>query len=116
MTLTSRGRVAIATLIVALAFAAAFVVAKASAGGTSSARMPTPVVLTSEPAKVQGVTLTYTPPPLHRAPHQSAPTPSAPAVTPAETTSPAPTPPSSAPPAGGGGSGGGKGGGTVIVG
>ncbi len=47
MTATARGRVAIAALIVVLAFGAAFAVRKATAGSSKAASLPAPLVLPS---------------------------------------------------------------------
>lgn len=118
MTASSRGRVALAALIAALAFGAAFAVRSATAGSTHSPPLPTPLLLQSTPVHASGLALPAAAlPALRRPPHQTAPTPSpaaSPAPAPSPTPSPAPAPsaPSTpaAPPSGGGG------GGPVIVG
>jgi len=120
MTATARGRVAIAALITALMFGAAFAVRKATAGGTSAPALPTPLVLPSTPVHASGIALPVVVlpalrrPPRPAAPAQSTPssTPAAPTPTPAAPSTPAPSTPA-APPSGGGG--GGKGG-PVLVG
>jgi hypothetical protein len=121
MTATSRARVAIAALIAALAFGAAFAVRRATAGAANSPSMPTPVVLPSTPVHASGLALpAASPPALHRPPHPATPAQStAPSPTPAAPT-PEPAAPSApaAPPSGGGGGGGGgsgEGSGPVIV-
>jgi hypothetical protein len=106
MTATSRGRVAIATLIVALAFGAAFAVRKATAGSTTHVpALPTPIVLPSSTTRAAGVALPVVAlPALHRPPHPAAPAQStAPSSTPAPAT-PTPAVPSTpaSPPSGGG--------------
>jgi len=114
MTATSRGRVAIAALIAALAFGAAFAVRKATAGAAHAPALPTPLVLPSTPVHVPGLApAAVALPALRRPPHPAAPAQgTAPSPTPAAPT-PAPAAPSTpaAPP-----SGGGKGGGPVLVG
>jgi hypothetical protein len=118
MTLTSRGRLVTAIVIVALAFAAAFVVGRASAGSGGQQPMPARITPATQHVKVHVVALPSTLPALRAKPHEAAPAtekssqPSAPAQT---TTSPSVTPHTSSPPSGGGGGGGG-GGGKVVVG
>jgi hypothetical protein len=120
MTATSRGRVAIAVLIAALAFGAAFAVRKATAGAVHAPAMPAPLVLRSTSVRVTGVTLAPAAlPVLRHAPHPVAPAqsaaPSSTPVAPAQSTpSPAPAPAAPSQPAAP--SGGGKGGGPVLVG
>jgi hypothetical protein len=113
MTATSRGRVAIAALIAALVFGAAFAVRRATAGAAHAPPQPTSVVLPSTPVHASGLALPAAVlPALRRAPHPAAPAQStAPSPTPAAPT-PAPAAPSTpaAPPSGG------KGGGPVLVG
>ncbi len=121
MTATSRGRMALAALIVVLVFGAAFAVRKATAGGSSAAALPTPLVLPSTPVPASGLALPVVAlPALHRQPHPTAPTqstaPSSTPATPAPTTPAAPAAPAApstpaAPP-----SSSGKGSGPVIVG
>jgi hypothetical protein len=111
MTATSRGRVAIAALIAALVFGAAFAVRKATAGGTPAPALPMPVVLPSTPVHASGLALpAVVLPALHRPPHPTAPAQSAPAPssTPAAPAPAAPTPaaPTPAAPPSGGGKGG----------
>jgi hypothetical protein len=114
MTATSRGRVAIAALIVALVFGAAFAVRSATAGTAHTQPLPAPVVLHSTPVRVSRLALPATAlPALRHAPHPTAPAQStAPSSTPAPAT-PAPAAPSTpaAPP-----SSGGKGSSPVLVG
>ncbi|MGH2854214.1 MAG: hypothetical protein ACRDLF_08500 [Solirubrobacteraceae bacterium] len=113
MTATSRGRVAIAALVAALAFGAAFAVHKATAGAAHSPPLPTPIVLPSTPVHASGLALPAAALPALRRPPRPAPTQStAPSPTPAAP-APAPAAPSTpaAPP-----SSGGKGSGPVLVG
>jgi len=104
MTATARGRVAIAALIAALMFGAAFAVRKATAGGTSAPALPTLLVLPSTPVPTSGVALpAVVLPALHHPPRPAAPAQStAPSPTPA-TPTPTPAAPSTpaAPPSGG---------------
>ncbi len=111
MTATSRGRVAIAALIVALVFGAAFAVRRATAG-TSQAPLPAPVAISTALVPVTGLAPAAAAPALRHPPQPTAPArTTAPSTAPAPTPTPAPTPapaaPSkpAAPPSGGGGSG-----------
>jgi hypothetical protein len=105
---TSRGRVAIAALVVVLVFGATFAVRRATAGSAQAAPLPAPLVVSSTPVHISGLAPTATPPALRRPPHPNTPTPTstpAPASTPAPSSTPAPAPstPSqpAAPPSGG---------------
>ncbi|HYM55522.1 MAG TPA: hypothetical protein VES97_09180, partial [Solirubrobacteraceae bacterium] len=76
MTASSRGRLAIAALIAALAFAAAFAVRRASAGGAHAPARPAPAVLSSTPVQASGVGLPAAAlPALRRPPRLAAPPP-----------------------------------------
>jgi hypothetical protein len=121
MTATSRGRVAIAVLIAALAFGAAFAVRSATAGTSHAPALPVPVALPSTPVRASGIALPAAAlpalrrPPRPAAPAQSttpSPTPATPTPTPAAPSAPA----APAAPPSGGGSGGGGGSGPVLVG
>jgi hypothetical protein len=109
----SRGRAAIAALIVVLAFGAAFAVRKATAGGTSTPAAPAPFVLHSTAVPASGVALPVVAlPALAHPPRPAAPAPSAPSSTPAAPTpapaapsTPAPSTPAAPPSSGGGGKG-----------
>jgi hypothetical protein len=118
MTATSRGRVAIAALIAALAFGAAFAVRGATAGTSDAPPLPASIVLPSTPVHASGLALGAAAlPALRRPPRTTAPAQSpAPSSTPA-TPTPTPAAPSTpaAPPSGGGGKGGGSNG-PVLVG
>jgi hypothetical protein len=118
MTATSRGRVAIAVLIAALAFGAAFAVRKATAGAVHAPAMPAPLVLRSTSVRVTGVALAPAAlPALRHAPHSAAPAQSvAPSSTPAAPAQSTPSPAPAAPSQPAAPSGGGKGGGPVLVG
>jgi hypothetical protein len=118
MTATSRGRVAIAALIVALVFGAAFAVRRATAGTAHAQPLPAPIALPATPVSAPGLALPATAPPALRRPPRSAaptrgatpsPTPAAPTPAPAEPSAPS-TP--ATPPSGGGKGGGGP----VLVG
>jgi|SRR5580693_710572 hypothetical protein len=113
MTATARGRVAIATLVVAIVFGAAFVARKATAGTSHTQPLPTPVALPATPVHTPGVALPVVAlPALRRPPHPAAPaqstapgsTPAAPTSTPAAPSTAAPSTPA-APPSSGGKSG-----------
>jgi hypothetical protein len=121
MTATARGRVTIAVLVGALAFAAAFAVRKATAGTTNTPALPAPLVLPATAPHAAGVALPVDAlPTLRHPPHPVAPVQStAPSPTPATPTqgapnptpaAPAPSQPATPP------SGGGKGSGPVLVG
>lgn len=119
----SRGRAAIAALIVVLVvFGASFGVRKATASSTQAAPLPATLVVSSTPVHVSGITQPATPPALHHPPHSTAPTPAstpAPANTPAPATTPESTPtPTPAPstPSKSSTPSGGKGSGPVLVG
>jgi hypothetical protein len=93
MTASSRGRVAVAALIAVLVFAAAFLVRKATAGGSHTPAQPAPLVLTSTSVHVSGVSLpASTLPALRHAPHASAPA-ASPASPASPSTAPAPAEP-----------------------
>jgi hypothetical protein len=123
MTLTQRRGTALAALGLALAFGAAFLVGRASAGGSGSSEGPTHVVLAPAHVTVHGAVPAAELPPMHAERHHTevAPptsTPSAPSTAPAAPSES--TPPSTGGSSGGGGgsSGGGSsggGGGPVIV-
>jgi hypothetical protein len=120
MTATTRGRVAIAVLLAALAFGAAFAVRSATAGGTSEPAAPTPLALPATPVPASGVALPVVALPALRRPPRPV---TAPSSTPASTPAPASTPPPAAPaapapstPATPPSSGGGSGKGPVLVG
>jgi hypothetical protein len=114
MTLTSRGRLATVIVAVVLAFAAAFVVGRASAGSRGQQPTPARVVPSKERVKIRGLTLPSTLPALRQKPREGNPSSPAreksnPSSAPTETTSPSVTPHSSPSPSGGGG-------GKVVVG
>lgn len=113
MTVSPARRLALASVIVVVAFAAGLLVRKASAGSTSAAPLPTPIVLSPSTVKIQGVSLPSPPPALHRQVHRSAPpsqsSPGTQSPVPTQTAPPSVTPKSSTPPSS-------TGGGTVIVG
>jgi hypothetical protein len=114
----SRGRAAIAALIVVLVvFGASFGVRKATASSTQAAPLPATVVVSTTPVHVSAIAAPATPPALHHPPHStttapaSTPTPTstpAPSTTPESTSTPTPapsTPSKSSTPSGGKGSG-----------
>jgi hypothetical protein len=114
----SRGRAAIAALIVVLVvFGASFGVRKATASSTTAPPLPAPMVVSTTPVHVSAIAAPATPPALHHPPHSTAPAPAStptpastppPSTTPESTSTPTPTPstPSkSSTPSGGKGSG-----------
>jgi hypothetical protein len=108
MTLTSRGRVATVVVIVVLAFAAAFVVGRASAGSGSQQLAPTHIAPSTTHLQVRGLTLPSTLPTLHPKPSEPKPASSGagkstPSPAPAESPSPSVAPKSTPAPSGGGG-------------
>ena len=98
----SRGRAAIAALIVVLVvFGASFGVRKATASSTQAAPLPATVVVSTTPVHVSAIAAPATPPALHHPPHSSTPAPAstpkptstpAPSTTPESTSTPTPTP------------------------
>lgn len=119
----SRGRAAVAALIVVVVvFGASFAVRKATAGGASAAPLPAPLVIPATPVHVSGIAVPTTPPALHRPPHSAAPAPAStptpssaptPSSTPESTSTPTPAPSTPSKPAA---PSGGKGSGPVLVG
>jgi hypothetical protein len=95
MTASLRGRVAIATLVAVVVFAAAFAVRRASAGTTKSPSQPATLSLPATQVHVTGVALpAASVPALRRPPHVVTNTPSTtPATTTPATTTPAPSTP-----------------------
>jgi hypothetical protein len=107
MTLTPRGRLLTVITVVALAFVAAFVVGRASAGSGSQQPGPTRIVPSTTTLQVHGLTTPATLPALHQKP--GAPKPSTPGAgqgtpspAPVETPSPSVAPKSTPPPSSGG--------------
>jgi len=121
----SRGRAAIAALIVVLVvFGASFGVRKATASSSRAAPLPATVVVSTTPVHVSAITAPATPPALHHPPHSTTPAPAstptqtstpapAPSTTPESTSTPAPTPSTPSKPST---PSGGKGSGPVLVG
>lgn len=107
MTLTSRGHVATLIVIVALAFAAAFVVGRASAGSGAQQPAPTRIAPSTTRLQIHGRTLPSTLPTLRQKPHEGKPASSATEQSkstsaPAETSSPSGAPHTTPSPSGGG--------------
>ena len=107
----SRGRAAIAALIVVLVvFGASFGVRKATASSTQAAPLPATMVVSTTPVHVSAIAAPAAPPALHHPPHSTTPAPAStptPSSTPESpsTPTPAPTPSKPAAPSGGKGSG-----------